>query len=74
MNKILAHVILKSFSFNFIKKKKNVPTFPEFGFYVKIKNNFQELDWFIFALHHFQSNSQVFRRETTFCCIDNMTE
>ncbi len=32
-NKILAHVIWKSFKFSFYKKKKNVPTFLEFRLY-----------------------------------------
>ncbi len=32
MNDILAHVIWKSFSFH-LKKKKKLPTFPEFGLY-----------------------------------------
>ncbi len=38
MNKILAHVILNyfSFSFNFIKIEKNVPTFLEFGLYIYV--------------------------------------
>ncbi len=35
INKILAHVIWKSFNFHFIKIKKNVPIFPEFGLYYK---------------------------------------
>ncbi len=35
MNKILAHVILKSFSFHFIYiKKKKISTFPPFGLYI----------------------------------------
>ncbi len=33
VNKILAHVILNSYSFHFIQIKKNVSTFPEFGLY-----------------------------------------
>ncbi len=36
VNIILAHVILKTFSFNFIQKKKNVPTFPEVGLYFNL--------------------------------------
>ncbi len=33
VNNIVAHVIWKYFSFNFIPILKNIPTFPEFGFY-----------------------------------------
>ncbi len=33
VNKILAHVILKYFSFHFIQIL-NIPTFPEFGLYL----------------------------------------
>ncbi len=44
VNQMLAHVIRKSFSFNFIYILKNIPTFPEFELYrlINIIRNYIE--------------------------------
>ncbi len=46
VNKTLAHVIFKSFSFHFIKK--NIPAFSEFGFYyIKVNSVMKKLSQYV---------------------------